>query len=95
MRGNPMDYYLDQLFRPAGATGATDAAAGSTSTGTTMGTTMGTETAPATPGMPMTAMPNGQAGDLGPVRAEIRSYCGGGAFVASYAATIGGRHRDL
>ena len=72
MRGNPMDYYLDQLFRPAGATGGANAASGST-TGTTAptGTTTGTETAPATPGMQMTATPNGQAGDLGPVRTEI------------------------
>lgn len=171
MRGNPMDYYIDLLFRPAGAQGG---AAAGTTTGTADGTTTGTTggtTPPAgtPPAMPMT----GEATDIGPARGEImhiaaasfkdgtfnlsapdRTYIAQlvaqrtgmsqqeaekrvddvvnqakttftdaankakeaadaarkagaglamwsvvamliGAFVASYAATIGGRHRDL
>src|SRR4051812_4587594 len=84
MRGNPMDYYLDLLFRPANssgnaATGTTTGTTAATGTGTTTDTTAATGTA-ATPA-PTTAMPtnmpmngqamNGQANDLGPVRAEV------------------------
>jgi hypothetical protein len=164
MRGNPMDYYVDLLFRPANAPGA--------ATGGTATTPAPTNITPGT--IPMNGQANGEAAnDLGPVRAEIthiaaasfkdgtlnlsapdRSYIAQriaertglsqadaekrvddvvgqakaafsdmaekakqaadaarktgaalamwsviamliGAFVASYAATIGGRHRDL
>ena len=164
-RGNPMDYYVDLLFRPAGPAPATG-------TGTEGTTTAPATTAPATT-MPMTMPPSGSAQDLNADRAQIlhiaaasfkdgtftlapedKSYIAQlvaqrtglsqqdaekrvddtiakakatmdeaaakakeaadvarkaaaglalwsfvamlfGAFVASYAATIGGRHRDL
>jgi hypothetical protein len=175
MRGNPMDYYIDMLFRPASgqapgaatgsATGATSTAATTTATGTAA------TPAPGAIGQPMPG--NAPGNDGGPARAEInrivaKSFVNGeitlsapdksyvaqlisqrtgmsqqdaekrvddvvtqaknaldeaktkaqqaaddarkvgaglalwsfismliGAFVASYAATIGGRHRDL
>jgi hypothetical protein len=164
-RGNPMDYYVDLLFRPAGPAPA----AGTTGTGTEGSTAAPT---PATTA-PMTMPPSGSAQELNADRAQIlhiaaasfkdgtftlaaddRSYIAQlvaqrtglsqqeaekrvddtiakakatmdaaatkakeaadaarkaaaglalwsfvamlfGAFVASYAATIGGRHRDL
>jgi hypothetical protein len=168
-RGNPMDYYVDLLFRPAGPAPATGAAA--------TGTDGTTTTAPATPApattAPMTMPTSGSAEGLNADRAQIlhiaaasfkdgaftlapedKSYIAQlvaqrtglsqqdaekrvddtiakatatmdeaatkakqaadvarkaaaglalwsfiamlfGAFVASYAATIGGRHRDL
>jgi hypothetical protein len=59
MRGNPMDYYVDLLFRPAGATG----------TGTTAPTPDTTAMPSVTPPMPM-----GNAGDdLRRTRGEIMS----------------------
>jgi hypothetical protein len=65
IRGNPMDYYIDLLFRPttASAAGAADTNSGTT-TGTT-GTTPPAAAAPAT--MPM----GGTAQDAGPARGEI------------------------
>jgi hypothetical protein len=71
MRGNPMDYYLDMLFRPAaGAAGAAPAgsAAGTTAT-TTTGNTAAVNTATPVPGMQ--AVQANNPPDLGPVRAEI------------------------
>jgi hypothetical protein len=186
--GNPMDYYIDMLFRPAGpmpaanTTGNAGTATGTTTSGTTTGTATGTTTtdtgtaAAPTPAPAPTAgapQPGPGGNDLGPVRAEIgrivmnsikdgqitisqtdHAYIGSliaqrtglsqqdaekrldevvgqakaamddiankakqaaddarkagaalalwtfvsmliGAFVASYAATVGGRHRDL
>jgi len=182
MRGNPMDYYIDLLFRPAtaqsgAAGGTTDGAATGTTNGTatdtTGATTGGATTLPAPAPAPAPMMGAGPANDSGPARGEIlhiaansfkdgtftlspedKSYVASlvaqrtglsqqeaekrvddvvakakaaadeaatkakevadaarkagaglamwsvfamllGAFVASYAATIGGRHRDL
>ncbi|WP_395017891.1 hypothetical protein [Dongia sp.] len=80
MRGNPMDYYVDLLFRPAGAQGAasqgavtgtdtTTSATGSTTDTTTGGTTTtpGTTTMPAPMPMPM----GDQAADQRQARGEI------------------------
>jgi len=170
MHGNPVDYYVDMLFRPAGPMPATNASGGASTGTTTTGTT--TAPAPATP-TPTAGAPEATQRDLGPVRGEItrivmnsfkdgqitlsdtdRSYIASlvaqrtglsqqdaekrvdevvgqakatmddlakkarsaaddarkagaglalwsfvamliGAFVASYAATLGGRHRDL
>jgi hypothetical protein len=170
MRGNPMDYYIDMLFRPAGPLPAGSA----TTTGQATTNSTATTTPPAQPDMGMAmngAAPRGN--DMEPVRGEIarivassfkdgqftlsqtdHAYVGSliaqrtglsqadaekrldevigqakaamddvanqakqatddarkagaalaiwtvvsmliGAFVASYAATIGGRHRDL
>jgi hypothetical protein len=63
-RGNPMDYYIDELFRPAGPPAGGAANAGGTATGgaATTGTT--------TPNMPMAS--GGGQNDMGQVRAEIR-----------------------
>jgi hypothetical protein len=174
-RGNPADYYIDLLFRPAapqGAAAATGTTTGTGTDGTGTGTTGDTGTMAPTPPAPPAPM-GGPAGDIGPARSEIlhiatqsfrdgafnlapedKSYIASlvaqrtgmsqqdaekrvddvvakakatadeaatkakeaadaarkagaglamwsvvamliGAFVASYAATIGGRHRDL
>jgi hypothetical protein len=170
MRGNPMNYYIDLLFRPAGTPSAADApaATGSTTGATTGTTTTGTTMPSATPMMPMgdeaamrqtrgevmaIAMNSFKDGTL-TLAAEDKAYIAQlvaqrtgmsqqeaekriddvtakvkaaaddaaakakeaadaarkagaalamwtvvamliGAFVSSYAATIGGRHRDL
>ncbi|HVT53394.1 MAG TPA: hypothetical protein VHE77_17555 [Dongiaceae bacterium] len=71
MRGNPVDYYIDMLFRPAGPMPA------ATTTGATTGTTTGTTTDNGTAAAPPPAAPAPEAAgagprpDLGPVRAEI------------------------
>jgi hypothetical protein len=172
--GGPLDYYVDMLFRPAGATppaGAAPTTTGTTTDGTT-GTTTGTTPAPAATA-PMTMPTSGSPEELNADRTQIlhiaaQSFKDGtitlapedktyiaqliaqrtglsqqeaekrvddtiakakaamdeaatkakeaadvarkaaaglalwsfiamlfGAFVASYAATIGGRHRDL
>jgi hypothetical protein len=82
--GNPMDYYIDQLFRPAGppagnAANAGGAATGGAATGgaatggeaTTGGAATGGEatTGTTSPNMPMAG--SGGQGDMRPVRAEI------------------------
>ncbi len=168
--GNPMDYYIDMLFRPAGPVPG-NAANGTTTTSTTTDQNAAGTTAQPNMGTAMNGGPRGN--DLGPVRSEIvrivatsfkdgqvtlsqtdHAYIGSliaqrtglsqadaekrldevigqakaamddaankakqvaddarkagaalaiwtvvsmliGAFVASYAATIGGRHRDL
>jgi hypothetical protein len=65
-RGNPMDYYVDLLFRPAGPT---DTATTGTTTGTTAPTPDTTAMPSVTPPMPM-----GSAGDdLRRTRGEIMS----------------------
>jgi len=82
-RGNPMDYYVDMLFRPAapagGAAGTQGANTGA-NTGTTTGTTDGaatgtttdtTSTQAPTPVAPMTNMPVGQSGDDNADRGRI------------------------
>ena len=80
MRGNPMDYYIDMLFRPATAQGGAAGTTGQTgTTGTTTGTNTGTTTATtgtagATPPAPapMGGAPMaGPANDIGPARGEI------------------------
>ena len=58
-RGNPMDYYVDLLFRPAGPTPAAGEGAATTTT-----------PAPATTA-PMTMPPSGTAEDLNADRAQI------------------------
>jgi hypothetical protein len=74
--GNPMDYYVDLLFRPAGAapasgaTGTNGTTTGSTNGGTTNGTTTGTTPAPA-PAASMSTPPAGQAGDENADRGQI------------------------
>ncbi|MDQ7247300.1 hypothetical protein [Dongia sedimenti] len=75
--GSPLDYYVDLMFRPAGATppaGATststDATTGATTGATTADTTTGTTPAPA-PVVPMTMQPQGAGGDLNADRAQI------------------------
>jgi hypothetical protein len=175
MRGNPMDYYIDLLFRPAGAQGSATGSATGAAPAPAAGTdTTGTAAATPTPAPAPAATPMaGPANDIGPARGEIlhiaaQSFKDGtltlapedktyiaqlvaqrtgmsqqdaekrvddvvakakaaadeaatkakeaadaarkagaglamwtvfsmllGAFVASYAATIGGRHRDL
>ncbi|HEY4162851.1 MAG TPA: hypothetical protein VGM59_07275 [Dongiaceae bacterium] len=71
MHGNPMDYYVDELFRPAGpapAAGQGGAAAPATTGTTTEGATAGA------PAMSMTTPggnSGGNPGDIGPMRAEI------------------------
>jgi hypothetical protein len=78
MRGNPMDYYVDQLFRPAAPAGTQGANTGGTTTGTTdtnaatVGATTPPPVNPGTTGGMAQAM-GGATGnaDLGPVRAEI------------------------
>jgi hypothetical protein len=67
MRGNPMDYYIDLLLRPAGPppAAATDTTNG---TGDTTGTTMGTTPAPML-GAP--GMSDDQSGELRRTRGEI------------------------
>jgi len=76
MRGNPMDYYIDLLFRPAAAQGsaagaATPPAAGTDTTGTA-GATPAPALAPTPAPAPMVgAAMAGPANDIGPARGEI------------------------
>lgn len=174
MRSNPMDYYIDLLFRPATAQGSAGGSATTPATGADTTGTAAATPAPAPAPAPMGGAPMaGPANDIGPARGEImhiaaQSFKDGsltlapedkayvaqlvaqrtgmsqqeaekrvddvvakakaaadeaatkaketadaarkagaalamwtvfsmllGAFVASYAATIGGRHRDL
>jgi hypothetical protein len=77
--GNPMDYYIDMLFRPTATQGAgaatgtnatTSGTNGTSTTGTTTDTTNGATTLPAP--APTGAAPMvGSANDAGPARGEI------------------------
>jgi hypothetical protein len=76
MRGNPMDYYIDQLFRPAGPAPAGTGTQGGAAAPATNEPPATTETGAAatteTPAMPMaTGGPGAAPGDIGPMRGEI------------------------
>jgi hypothetical protein len=80
--GNPMDYYIDELFRPAGPAAGQNGAAAAPATGSTTTGTTGTGTdangaamtggaMTGTPAMSMDNPPAGNPGDQGAMRGEI------------------------